>query len=36
MGEAAEALQRSAVGPALFTITIGNVNKGASDEVTVS
>lgn len=34
MGEVAEALQSSSMGPALFIITIDNVNKGASGEVT--
>lgn len=34
MGEVAEALQRSSVGPALFTRTTDNVNKGTSGEVT--
>lgn len=33
-GEVAEVLQRSAVGPALFTITVGNLTKRASREVT--
>jgi len=32
-GEAAEALQRSAVGPAPFTITTEDADKGASGEV---
>ena len=34
MEEVAEALQRSAVGPALFTVTIGNLTKEASRKVT--
>lgn len=34
MGEIAEALQRSAVGRALFAITTGSLTKGTSREVT--
>lgn len=34
MGEIAEALQRSAVGRALFAITTGSLTKGTSGEVT--